>query len=497
MSNRREFLARSAGASASAFLLPVGCARSALRPGVVLNDVHSGLNETRVMRVERPDTVDKLAAAVERARSERASISVAGGRHAMGGQQFGEDTVNVDTTGLGRVLELDRYAGEVEVEAGIQWPALHERLLELQANDPAPWGIRQKQSGADRLCLGGALAANVHSRALTRPPIVDDVAAFTLLNAKGELVRCSRTENPELFATAIGGYGLFGVMTSVRLRLAPRQKVQRHVELIRTGDAIETFDESIARGDLFGDFQYATDYEGEGGFRKGVFSSYHPVDDDTPVTESWRHLGRNDWLELVRLAHTDRVRAFDTFAAYSLSTNGHVSWADSNQLATYVKGYHEILGKRLGRDARGGEMITEVHVPHEAFVPFLEEVREDFRASRPNLIYGTVRLVEPERDTFLRWARSKRVCVIFNLHVRPERGAVGRAADALRAVIDRALAHGGGYYLTYHRWATREQLLAAYPMFPEFLARKRSHDPDELFQSDWYRHYAAMFTEET
>jgi hypothetical protein len=22
---------------------------------------------------------------------------------------------------------------------------------------------------------------------------------------------------------------------------------------------------------------------------------------------------------------------------------------------------------------------------------------------------------------------------------------------------------------------------------PEFLARKRAHDPDELFQSDWYR----------
>jgi len=28
---------------------------------------------------------------------------------------------------------------------------------------------------------------------------------------------------------------------------------------------------------------------------------------------------------------------------------------------------------------------------------------------------------------------------------------------------------------------------------PEFLALKKTHDPDEVFQSDWYRHYRDMF----
>jgi hypothetical protein len=36
-------------------------------------------------------------------------------------------------------------------------------------------------------------------------------------------------------------------------------------------------------------------------------------------------------------------------------------------------------------------------------------------------------------------------------------------------------------------------VLACYPQFPEFLRRKRQHDPEELFQSDWYRHYRQMF----
>ncbi len=37
-------------------------------------------------------------------------------------------------------------------------------------------------------------------------------------------------------------------------------------------------------------------------------------------------------------------------------------------------------------------------------------------------------------------------------------------------------------------------LLACYPQFPEFLQLKLQHDPQELFQSDWYRHYRTLFS---
>ena len=45
-----------------------------------------------------------------------------------------------------------------------------------------------------------------------------------LVDAAGALRRCSRTENRELFQLAIGGYGLFGVITSVdaAARAAPQ-----------------------------------------------------------------------------------------------------------------------------------------------------------------------------------------------------------------------------------------------------------------------------------
>jgi FAD/FMN-containing dehydrogenase len=83
--------------------------------------------------------------------------------------------------------------------------------------------------------------------------------------------------------------------------------------------------------------------------------------------------------------------------------------------------------------------------------------------------------------------------VIFNLHVTHDPEGVAKAADAFRALIDCAIPYGGSYYLTYHRWARKDQVEACYPQFAEFLRLKRKYDPDEVFQSDWYRHYREMF----
>jgi FAD/FMN-containing dehydrogenase len=91
---------------------------------LLLNDVHSRLNATAVSRVVRVRSPFDVRAAVLAVRERGEAVSVAGGRHAMGGQQFGAGTVHVDTTALRRVVSFDRDSGLLEVEAGIHWDAL-------------------------------------------------------------------------------------------------------------------------------------------------------------------------------------------------------------------------------------------------------------------------------------------------------------------------------------------------------------------------------------
>lgn len=170
MLTRRELLAYGLGAGVTA-LVPGACTRrqAAVAAGVWVNDVHSLLNRSWVQRVERPATVEALQEVVRRARREGRSISIMGGRHAMGGQQFGEGTILVDAGGLDAISEFDAATGQVEVGAGIQWPGLVAGLLALQGDGDGGWGIVQKQTGADRLSIGGSLAANAHGRGLAAP----------------------------------------------------------------------------------------------------------------------------------------------------------------------------------------------------------------------------------------------------------------------------------------------------------------------------------------
>lgn len=493
MLTRRQLLL---GGAALATLTPA-CARprtSADAP-LEVNDLHSALNPTPVVRIVTPTSRASLADLVHAARREGGALSIAGGRHAMGGQQFGAGTVLVDTRGLDRVVAFDAERGVVEVEAGIQWPALIEYLLRVQARRPRTWGIVQKQTGADRLTLGGALAANIHGRGLRLTPFVGDVEQFTLVDARGEERRCSRTENSDLFRLAVGGYGLFGIVSTVTLRLAPRRKLERVVEVIDLDELPERFDRRIAEGFLFGDCQYATDPASDAFLRRGVFSCYRPVADTTPVPSSQKELSLDDWNRLLYLAHVDKRRAFETYAAYYLGTSGQVYWSDTHQLSAYVDHYHQALDRTLEARHPATEIISEVYVRRAALPRFLAEVREDFRRDRVDLVYGTIRLIERDDESFLAWAREPYACVIVNLHAVHTPDGLARVGDAFRGLIHRALGHGGSYFLTYHRFAERRQVEAAHPRFVDFLKAKRRHDPEERFQSEWYRFYRAMFAD--
>ena len=108
------------------------------------------------------------------------------------------------------------------------------------------------------------------------------------------------------------------------------------------------------------------------------------------------------------------------------------------------------------------------------------------------MIYGTVRLIEKDRDTFLVWATEPWACIVLNLHVDHTGEAIATAGETFRELIDVAIRHHGSYYLAYHRWARGDQVEDCYPQIRAFLEAKRKYDPTELFQSDWYRWYSRM-----
>ena len=158
-----------------------------------------------------------------------------------------------------------------------------------------------------------------------------------------------------------------------------------------------------------------------------------------------------------------------------------------------MDGYHADLDRATGAKVKGSEMITEIYVERARLSTFMEDAGEALRAHRANVIYGTVRLIEKDDETFLAWARERYACIIFNLHVDHTPAEDRPGGRCLPSAHRPRYPHGGSYYLTYHRWARHDQVERCYPQLPAFLSLKRQFDPGEVFQSNWYRHYRDMF----
>jgi hypothetical protein len=114
-------------------------------------------------------------------------------------------------------------------------------------------------------------------------------------------------------------------------------------------------------------------------------------------------------------------------------------------MSVYIDDYHQELDRRTGGPHRGSEMITELYVPRPALSSFLAAVRGDFLQHGVRLIYGTIRLIERDHESFLAWAREPWACTVMNLHVDHHPDGLRKAAADFRRLIDRAIAHGGSY----------------------------------------------------
>lgn len=88
--------------------------------------------------------------------------------------QFGTEILQVDMRVMRCVLGFDRERGLGGVKASIPRPELVRYLIDVQRRETRRWYHPE----ADRLWIGGALAANVHNRGLVFKPVVCDAESF-------------------------------------------------------------------------------------------------------------------------------------------------------------------------------------------------------------------------------------------------------------------------------------------------------------------------------
>jgi FAD/FMN-containing dehydrogenase len=468
---RRELLRLGAGLAASLSLGPPASRAPSGQSGVDVYDLHTHTQHARVRAILRPTTPEEVSAAIQ----NHPVICPAGRLHSSGGQQLLDGACLLDTRRLRRILACDAAAGHIDVEAGVTWPDL---ISWLRQHAPH-WTIRQKQT-VNRVTLGGSLSANAHGNTLGLAPLSGDILSLDIMDADGNLHRCSRGE-PGWFSMAAGGYGMAGVITALRLALRAREKLRALAEFVPAHDAPEAFARLASDGARLATM--ALDTTPSRLLQHGVlrYALPHPAGHAEPLPSP----APDTWLDFVRLLHDDRARTWEAMCAAAVDSAGHTYHADDLMMSdTYLDGYHAHLGA-------GCDPIAEFMVPATQLPAFLEATAAVLREASTEVLLAEVRVVEADHDTVLTYAPQRMASLALMAHIDSTASGTAQLDQTWRAVLDAAIALGGTFHPAFGRFATPAQMRRCLP-WEEFVRRKQRLDPRGRFRSAWYDAYGAQ-----
>jgi L-gulono-1,4-lactone dehydrogenase len=160
--------------------------------------------------VARPSTRDELVAVVQDAGSQGRRVKPVGEGHSFTDIAWTDD-LRLDMDRLAGPVSLDRAARLVTVQAGMRLRELNELLT--------AHGLAMPNLGdIDKQTISGAISTGTHGTGAGYGCLSAFVEALTLVSGAGDVIHCSATEHPDVFAAARVGLGALGVLAEVTLR---------------------------------------------------------------------------------------------------------------------------------------------------------------------------------------------------------------------------------------------------------------------------------------
>jgi FAD/FMN-containing dehydrogenase len=450
--------------------------------GTVLDDA-SELSPTRVarhvtMRARFQDAeIAALRGELDQARRDGRPVVPSASRHSMGGQSLAEGgtalTLDQDW------IELDRQKGTYRVAAGVRWSRVIRDL------DSAGFSPAVMQSNND-FGVASTFSVNAHGWPVPFSGCGATVRSVRMMLADGSLVTCSRSENEALFRHAMGGYGLFGIVTELELDMVPNARLSPRFDQMRGEELGLRFARLIAEDPsvrmAYGRMDVALDRF----FEDAMLVSYRPTAEQTglPPAGGSGFVSRRARDVFRAQPGSDAAKRFRWWTEVVLLP--HLA-----QNATRNSLMNEPVVTLDDNDPFHTDILHEYFVAPARFAEFVTACREVIPSSFQQLLNITLRYVATDADSVLAYAPEPRIAAVMLFsQEKTVRGEVDMARMT-QALIERVLAIGGTYYLPYRPHARSDQFLRGYPRAADFVRAKREADPGLLFRNRFWDGYLA------
>ncbi len=163
--------------------------------------------------VYRPTHIEQLLELFELSGRQGVSIALRGAGRSYGDVAINSGQIVLELDGLNKILDWASTSGRIRVEPGVTIEQLWKHVLADGWWPPVVPGTMFPT-------LGGCLAANIHGKNNWHAgPLGEHIVEFEALLTTGKNIKCSPSQNSEMFYAMIGGMGLLGIFTSITLQL--------------------------------------------------------------------------------------------------------------------------------------------------------------------------------------------------------------------------------------------------------------------------------------
>lgn len=450
------------------------------RSETTLNDA-SELSATpvhkHIVMAEDPTAalVNRLRAEMTEARAEGRPVNIGAARHSMGGQAIPRagHAITFDNG----FVEIDSAAQSYRAHAGARWSQV------IAALDPAGLSPQVMQSNHD-FGVAATFCVNAHGWAVPFGPMGATTRAIELLLPDGDLVRCSRDENPELFAMSMGGYGLTGAIIAMEVAAEPNLRLDPSFEKMPADAFGDAFVKAVTDPEV--NMAYGRlNVDHDAFFEEAFMVTYRPSADQSDLPPA----SGSGWVS--RLAS----RVYRTQLG---SERGRkLRWSFETGLGPMVGGGASTRNSLINepvvtlddRNPQRVDILHEYFVSPARFPEFLQICRDIIPASYQEFLNVTLRYIDTDAESWLSYATEPRIAAVMSFSQEKTARAEADMQRMTRALVGAITEIGGSYYLPYRPHPTQAQLVAAYPRAVAFAEAKRTLDPGLLFRSNFWDSY--------
>lgn len=459
------------------FSFLVGCS---ITKTVEIDDI-SHLNATTISRIEHPSSLQDLVEIVNTAKKEGLKISLAGKRHSQGGHTFYKGNVVIDMNKFSKIIRLDIANKIITVEPGVTW-----KQIQLCCN-PHDLAVKVTQT-ASIFTVGGSLSVNCHGRDPNYGPLIETIQSFRILLANGSIINVSREENSELFSLAIGGYGLFGIITEVDISLTSNDVYKKSSKVISITDyasfvqknIINNTDVGLHYGQiaLTGEKIIAITYTKTTNFNQEAFC----IDKEGEIALS-------KWvLNMKRKFHLARqIDSFFEWPAAFLHESIPQTTCRNNAMQHPVECLEHTSEENT-------DLLESYFIPLDALPDFIQNFKELKKRANINVLMMLIRYIPKDTQSFLCYAKEDYFEIVLFTNIKRSSQHIEHAQNWTQKLIDIVLDLKGCFYLPTQLFATNNQLKKAYPMIDDFFAKKCKYDPQEIFINCFYKRYSKNYS---